>query len=183
LIRAALKKPLLLDTAGRLDDLRVPPGNRLEALKAEREGQVSIRINDQFRVCFVWKDGDAFEVEIPTTIDRLLRRNIQMRAKKNAGPIWKIHPGEILREEFLKPMGMSANQLARSIRVPAPRINDIVLERRGITADTAVRLAHFFGMSEEFWMNLQLQYEVRAARRRLRSTIRKIRPRRTKQLG
>jgi addiction module HigA family antidote len=104
-----------------------------------------------------------------------------MPAKKKTGPTWKIHPGEILREEFLKPMGMSANQLARSIRVPAPRINDIVLERRGITADTAVRLAHFFGMSEEFWMNLQLQYEVRAARRRLRSTIRKIRPRRTKQ--
>jgi proteic killer suppression protein len=50
--------------AGRLDDLRVPPGNRLEALKAEREGQFSIRINDQFRICFTWKDGDAFDVEI-----------------------------------------------------------------------------------------------------------------------
>ncbi len=64
-------------------------------------------------------------------------------------------------------MGMSANELARSIDVPAPRINDIV--------------ARFFGMSEEFWMNLQLQYEVRAARQRLRSTIRKIQPRRAKQ--
>src|SRR5258707_12461594 len=104
-----------------------------------------------------------------------------MPAKKNAVPIWKIHPGEILREEFLKPMGMSANELARSIRVPAPRINDIVLERRGITADTAVRLARFFGMSEEFWMNLQLQYEARAARQRLRSTIRRFQPRRAKQ--
>jgi addiction module HigA family antidote len=104
-----------------------------------------------------------------------------MPAKKNAAPNWKIHPGEILREEFLKPMGMSANELARCIRVPAPRINDIVLERRGITADTAVRLARFFGMSEEFWMNLQLQFEVRAARQRLRHTIRKIQPRRAKQ--
>jgi len=64
LIRAALRKLLLLDTAGRLDDLRVPPGNHLEALKAEREGQSSIRINDQFRLCFGWKDGDAFDVEI-----------------------------------------------------------------------------------------------------------------------
>lgn len=64
LIRAALRKLLLLNAAGRLDDLRVPPGNRLEALKADREGQSSIRINDQFRVCFVWKDGDAFEVEV-----------------------------------------------------------------------------------------------------------------------
>ena len=104
-----------------------------------------------------------------------------MPAKKNAAPNWKIHPGEILREKFLKPMGISANELARSIRVPAPRINDIVLERRGITADTAVRLARFFGMSEEFWMNLQLQFEVRAARQRLRHTIRKIQPRRAKQ--
>jgi proteic killer suppression protein len=64
LIRAALRKLLLLDTAGRLDDLRVPPGNHLEALKAEREGQFSIRINDQFRLCFGWKVGDAFDVEI-----------------------------------------------------------------------------------------------------------------------
>src|SRR5260221_13910963 len=104
-----------------------------------------------------------------------------MPAQKNAVAIWKIHPGEILREEFLKPMGMSANELVRSIRVPAPRINDIVLEGRGITVDSAVRLVRFFGMSEEFWMNLQLQYEVRAARQRLRSTIRRIQPRRAKQ--
>ena len=95
--------------------------------------------------------------------------------------MWTLHPGEILREEFLKPMGLSANQLARSIHVPAPRINDIVLERRGITADTAVRLARFFNMSEEFWMNLQLQYEMRAALQRLRNTIRKIQPRGAKR--
>jgi addiction module HigA family antidote len=104
-----------------------------------------------------------------------------MREKKITVPSWRIHPGEILREEFLKPMRLSANELARSLHVPAPRINDIVLERRGITADTAVRLARFFGMSEEFWMNLQLQYEIRAARQRLRRTIRKIQPRRAKQ--
>jgi addiction module HigA family antidote len=104
-----------------------------------------------------------------------------MSFKRNAVPAWTIHPGEILREEFLKPMGLSANELARSIHVPAPRINDIVLERRGITADTAVRLARFFNMSEEFWMNLQLQYEIRVALQRLRKTIRKIQPRRAKQ--
>ena len=95
--------------------------------------------------------------------------------------MWTLHPGEILREEFLKPMGLSANQLARSIHVPAPRINDIVLERRGITADTAVRLARFFNMSEEFWMNLQLQYEMRAALQHRRKTIRKIQPRGAKR--
>ena len=104
-----------------------------------------------------------------------------MSPKRIATRVWMIHPGEILREEFLKPMGLTANELARSIRVPAPRINDIVLERRGITADTAVRLARFFDTTEEFWMNLQLQYEIRQARRRLRATIRKIHPRRTQQ--
>jgi antitoxin HigA-1 len=104
-----------------------------------------------------------------------------MRINKEPSSTWRIHAGEILREEFLGPMGMSVNELARSIYVTPHRINDIVLERRGITADTAVRLARFFGVSKEFWMNLQLQYEVRAARQRLRRTIRKIQPRRTKQ--
>lgn len=62
--RAALRKLLLLDAAQSLDDLRVPPGNRLEKLAADREGQYSIRINEQWRICFAWRDGDAFEVEI-----------------------------------------------------------------------------------------------------------------------
>jgi addiction module HigA family antidote len=75
-------------------------------------------------------------------------------------PSWRIHPGEILREEFLKPMGISACKLAKRLRVPPPRINDIVLERRGITADTAVRLSRFFGTTEQFWLNLQDAYDV-----------------------
>jgi len=75
-------------------------------------------------------------------------------------PNWRIHPGEILREEFLKPMGISAYKLAKRLRVPPPRINDIVLERRGITADTAVRLSRFFGTTEQFWLNLQDAYDV-----------------------
>lgn len=62
--RKALRKLLLLDAADRLDDLRVPPGNQLEKLSGDRQGQYSIRINEQWRICFRWKDGDAFEVEI-----------------------------------------------------------------------------------------------------------------------
>ena len=62
--RVALRKLLMLDSAGALNDLRVPPANRLEALKGDRKGQHSIRINDQFRTCFVWRDGDAYDVEI-----------------------------------------------------------------------------------------------------------------------
>lgn len=62
--RQARRKPLLIDAASSLDDLRVPPGNRLEALRGDREGQHSIRINRQWRICFVWRDGDAYDVEI-----------------------------------------------------------------------------------------------------------------------
>jgi addiction module HigA family antidote len=71
-----------------------------------------------------------------------------------------IHPGEVLLEEFLKPMGLSQNRLARQIKVPPRRINEIVLGKRGITADTALRLSLFFGTSAQVWMNLQSQYDL-----------------------
>ena len=71
-----------------------------------------------------------------------------------------VHPGEVLLEEFLKPMGLSQNKLALNIGVPARRINEIVLEKRRITADTALRLARFFGTSSEFWLGLQSQYDL-----------------------
>lgn len=74
-----------------------------------------------------------------------------------------IHPGEILREDYLKPLRMSANALARHLHVPASRINDIVLERRGISADTALRLRRFFGGDAQSWLNLQTMYDLRVA--------------------
>ena len=74
-----------------------------------------------------------------------------------------IHPGEILFEEFLKPLGLSQNRLALDVRVPARRINEIVLGKRKITADTALRLAKYFNMSPEFWLGLQLDYELDVA--------------------
>ncbi|MCJ7481785.1 MAG: HigA family addiction module antitoxin [Thermodesulfovibrionales bacterium] len=77
--------------------------------------------------------------------------------KKKLHPV---HPGEVLLEEFLKPMGLSQNKLALNIGVPARRINEIVLEKRRITADTALRLARFFGTSSEFWTGLQSQYDL-----------------------
>lgn len=83
---------------------------------------------------------------------------------RKGAPNWKIHPGEILREEFLRPLGMSVYELAKRLHVPPPRVNDIVLERRGITADTAIRLARLFGTTEQFWMNLQSAYELNRAR-------------------
>ena len=74
-----------------------------------------------------------------------------------------IHPGEILREEFLAPLGMSAHALAVALRVPAPRINELVRERRGVTPDTALRLARYFGGEAESWLALQVAYDLRVA--------------------
>jgi antitoxin HigA-1 len=74
-----------------------------------------------------------------------------------------IHPGEILREEFLVPLGLSASALAIELKVPAPRINDIVGERRAITPDTALRLSRCFGTSPEFWVDLQTAFDLKAA--------------------
>ncbi len=89
-----------------------------------------------------------------------------------------IHPGEILREEFLSALGLSANGLALALRVPATRINDIVNERRGITADTALRLARYFGTTPRFWMNMQASYELEIAEDRLGEAVaREVLPR------
>ena len=74
-----------------------------------------------------------------------------------------VHPGEVLREDFLFPLGMSANALAKALNVPAPRINDIVRERRGVSADTAMRLARYFGGDARSWLNLQAAYDLRVA--------------------
>ena len=74
-----------------------------------------------------------------------------------------VHPGEVLREDFLRPAGLTANALARALRVPAPRINDIVRERRGVSADTAMRLARYFGGDARSWLNLQAIYDLRVA--------------------
>lgn len=82
-----------------------------------------------------------------------------------------VHPGEILLEEFLKPLGLSQYRLAKGLSVPARRINEIVLGVRSITADTALRLARFFGTSERFWLNLQATYDLEVERDRLQDRL------------
>ncbi|MBI4756176.1 MAG: HigA family addiction module antidote protein [Betaproteobacteria bacterium] len=72
-----------------------------------------------------------------------------------------IHPGEVLREEFLAPLGMSAHALALALRVPAPRIHDLVREKRALSVDTAVRLSRYFGTTAQFWLNLQSAYDLK----------------------
>ncbi len=85
-----------------------------------------------------------------------------------------IHPGEVLLEEFLKPLGISQNRLARTMRVPPRRINEIVHGKRAITADTAIRLARALGTSEQFWMGLQADYDLEEAHKAARSELEKV---------
>lgn len=87
-----------------------------------------------------------------------------------------IHPGEILREEFMLPMGISSNALARAVGVTPARINEIVRERRGITADTALRLARFFGTDVQSWMNLQSHYDIECAQAEVGRSLTLIKP-------
>jgi len=75
-----------------------------------------------------------------------------------------IHPGEIIKEEYLVPLDMSVNALAIALRVPAPRINDVVRQKRGVSIDTALRLARYFNTTAQFWMNLQISYDLKMAR-------------------
>ena len=101
---------------------------------------------------------------------------MKMSITRQGTPNWTVHPGEILREEFLKPMNLSVYRLAKELHVPAPRVNDIVLRKRGITADTAVRLAKFFGTSEHFWLGLQAAFEVNMVKSEHRDEINRIKP-------
>ncbi len=78
-----------------------------------------------------------------------------------------IHPGEIIKEEYLEPLNMSANALAVALRVPAPRINDVIRQKRGLSIDTALRLARYFSTTPQFWMNLQISYDLKMAKQNM----------------
>ena len=92
-------------------------------------------------------------------------------AKKESDRLPNIHPGEVLQEEFLKPFGISAYQLARDTHVPQTRISEIIHGRRRITADTAIRLSKYFGTSAEFWIGLQTDFDLEESRREIESEI------------
>jgi addiction module HigA family antidote len=87
--------------------------------------------------------------------------------------MWPIHPGEVLLDEFLKPMSISQYRLAKEISVPPRRINEIVQKKRGVTADTALRLGRYFNLSPEFWINLQGHYDLEAERDKLADKLQK----------
>jgi addiction module HigA family antidote len=150
--RQALRKLDMLHTARDLNDLRAPPANRLEALTGDRRGQHSSGS----------MTSGASVSRRPRKAPPMLKSSTTTKGIATPNRV-TAHPGEVLSEEFLKPLGMSVNALATALRVPATRIGAIVKGERSVTADTALRLARFFGTSPEFWINLQAMADVRRA--------------------
>ena len=161
---AALRKLRLLNQARVLGDLRVPPGNRLEALRANRQGNIRSGSMTNGASVLSGMREDRHMSKSSTTTSR-------------NGLLSNPHPGEILLEEFLKPMGLSQNALARAVRVAPRRINEIVLGKRDVTADTDLRLARYFGLSEGFFLGLQMDYDLMQRRREIERDLKTIRPR------
>jgi antitoxin HigA-1 len=99
-----------------------------------------------------------------------------MSAKKKGGKLAPVHPGEVLLEEFLKPMDLTANRLATEIHVAATRIGEIIHGRRSITAETAIRLARYLGTTPDFWLRLQIRYDLEEAEDKIAPIVRQIKP-------
>jgi antitoxin HigA-1 len=143
----AVRELRMLNNTKVLQHLAVPPDNQVEALKGDRAGQHSIRINRQWRISFVWTTGSPDRVEI---VDY---------TRQIPNPT----PGDVLLLEFIEPMGLTQNGLARAIGVPPRR----VLGKRSITPDTHLRLARYFGVSEGFWLGLQADHDLLQRRREI----------------
>jgi addiction module HigA family antidote len=144
-----------------------PPVSCLEQLTGDRAGQWSARANDQFRTCFRWTGSDA---------ERRRDRGLLLRQDEMTRKLKPVSPGEMLAEEFLKPLGMSNYRLAKEIGVPAQRIGEIVAGKRAITADTDLRLCRFFGLSDGWWLRLQADFDTEVGKASLAKALAKIRP-------
>lgn len=155
------RKLRMLNNSQDYADLMIPPANRLEKLSGKWNAFYSIRINDQWRIVFRWENNNALEVEI---MDYhyggqgalIIKFNKMSSGKK----LKNIHPGEVLQEEFLLPLGISAYRLSKDTAIPQTRISEIVKGNRRVTADTALRLSRYFGTSAKFWLGLQDDYDL-----------------------
>ena len=155
-----------MNNAQVLTDLAAPPGNRLEALKGDRHGLYSIRINDQWRIVFCWTQAGPEDVE----------SWIIIRTSVTAKRLPPVHPGEVLREEFLVPMRITAYAVAHACGVPRTRIERLAREETPVSADTALRLARYFGTTAEFWMGIQAQHDLEIAADAAAEALRRIAP-------
>ena len=175
----ARRKLAMVNAAFRLDDLKSPPGNRLEALKGDRAGQYSIRVNDQWRVCFVWADGHASRSKSWITTDQGGFMDMGVLAGVEADfsdldsgeRIPPVTPGNVLLHEFMEPLGLSARKVAADMDMPPNRVTGIIRGERGVTAATAIALGKRFDTSAEFWMNLQVAHDLETARSEMRALL------------
>ena len=103
--------------------------------------------------------------------EELDRREVDLSDVASGRRLPPVHPGQILRDDYLIPMGLSVYRLAQELRIPRPRLNDVVLGRRGVTVDTTLRLGYYFGTTPEFWINLQTRYDLDVADRTVRRQI------------
>jgi addiction module HigA family antidote len=171
--RRALRKLEAIHAAHQVSDLKVPPGNRLHTLKGDRAGQHSISVNDQWRICFRFADGDADDVEICDYHQEKLRMTILNTKPLERRPI---HPGEILREDFVPEYPLSVTALAEALGVSRQSVNELLRERRAVSPEMALRLGKLFGTSPEFWLNLQRNVDLWDAARGLEHEIEHIHP-------
>jgi antitoxin HigA-1 len=151
----------MLNHAKVLRDLAIPPNNRLEAVKGDRAGQHSIRINQQCEFALYGQTEDL----------TMSRSSIITEDIPNPTP------GDVLLLDFIEPMGLTQNALARAIGVPPRRVNEVVLGKRSVTADTDLRLARYFGLSDGFWLGLQADHDLMHQRRKIAAKLERIEPR------
>jgi len=165
--RPAMARLQMLDAAEVIDDLMAAPLARPQGLPGAAPGTWVVMFVDNWRLRFVWPDGGICSAGGNATILRedLDRELIYMSDVTDGPRLTPVHPGEILKEQFLDPMEISVYALANAIKVPRSRANDIVLGRRTITADTALRLGRYLGTSAEFWIRLQAHHDLDRARR------------------
>ena len=157
-----------------LDDLKVPHGNRLHALKADRKGQYAIAGNDQWRICFRLHRGDAYDVEFCDYHSR--RRHAMSIPNTRALQRRPTHPGEMLREDFLPNYELTVSGLAAAVGVSRQSINELLRCRRAVSPEMALRLAKVFGNSAEFWRNAQRAVDLWEAAQLLKSAVARIMP-------
>jgi addiction module HigA family antidote len=165
--KSAYRKLAILHSARTLHDLK-SPGLQLEALKDDRAASTVFASTTDTASALSGGTAKQATSKSWTTI----RRKTAMTMKPP-------HPGETIKEEYLVPLGMSTTALAKELGIGAPRLNEIVRGRRSVTADTALRLARYFGTTPELWINLQSFYDLRMAQRKAGKTIeRQVTPRR-----
>jgi addiction module HigA family antidote len=150
----------LLNACTSVEDLRTPPANRLEKLRGDLAGFYSIRVNQQYRIVFKFANGNC---EAVRCTDYHWGVTVMLPEFRVA-----THPGQILLAEFLEPLRLTQADLARALRIPVNRVNELVRGKRGVTPESALLLSEYFGNSPEFWMNLQTAHDLSRVRQEMR---------------